>query len=221
MPAERPLRDGREAGFHLIETMRFEPGAGLLRRDMHLARLEDSARALGFAFNHEAIERRLAALDGAGETLRVRLTLRRDGSCAVETFPFAPLADGTIWKIRIASERLFSTDPLLRHKTSRRAVYEAARAEFSPPEADEVLLLNENGQICEGAITSLFVRPDDGPLATPPLESGLLAGVLRAELIAKGLAQEKTLWPIDLAGAAAIFVGNSLRGLIPATLSQD
>ena len=92
MPAEGPLRDGREAGFHLIETMRLEPSSGLLRRDRHLARLEHSACALGFAFDREEIERRLAARDNATEPMRVRLALERDGRCTAEALPFAPLA---------------------------------------------------------------------------------------------------------------------------------
>ena len=74
-------------------------------------------------------------------------------------------------------------DKLLRHKTTRRAVYEAARAEYPAAEADEVLLLNERGEACEGTITSVFLDDGSGILKTPPISCGLLAGVLRTELI--------------------------------------
>lgn len=153
--------------------------------------------------------------------MRVRVELQGNGHVAVEARPFVPLAAGAVWRLRIASVRLDSADPLLRHKTSRRAVYEAARAEFSADEADEVLLLNEKGQVCEGTITSLFADAGAGPLATPALASGLLDGVLRREMIARKQAREATLFPADLARANRLFVGNSLRGLIPARLSQD
>lgn len=222
MPAEGTLRDGADAGLRLIETMRWEPGAGLLRRDLHFARLGGSARELGFSLAPEEVNLRVAAaLEGAMAAMRVRLALERDGKVTVEAKPFAPLAPGTVWRLRIAATRLSSSDPLLRHKTSRRDAYEAAWAEFSPHQADEVLLLNEKGELCEGTITSLFVETGYGLLATPPLACGLLAGVLRAELIGQGKAEARTLRPEDLGDAGRIFVGNSLRGLIEARLSPE
>src|SRR5690606_32752889 len=122
------------------------------------------------------------------------------------------------WRLGIGSVRLESGDTLLRHKTSLRSRYDQARAEFVTSEVDEVLLLNEHGQLCEGTITNLFVKADDGTLVTPPLSSGLLAGVLRAELLAQGKAIERVVRPEDLTDGA-VFVGNSLRGLIPGRLS--
>jgi para-aminobenzoate synthetase/4-amino-4-deoxychorismate lyase len=53
-------------------------------------------------------------------------------------------------------------------------------------------------------------------LLTPPLSAGLLPGVLRAELIESGRAVEAALTRADL--NHGFFVGNALRGLIPATL---
>lgn len=219
MPAQGPLRDRGAPGFHLIETMRLEPGAGLVRGALHLARLERSARALGFAFDRDAAEARLQTLEEGTSPRRIRLTLEPDGTLAITAHSFAPVAQDAVWTLRIAAARLASADPLLRHKTSARAIYEAARAQFSPQEADEVLLLNEQGHVCEGTITSVFARlEENGPLATPPLACGLLDGVLRRELIARGEACERPLLATDLAGAGALYVGNSLRGLIRARL---
>lgn len=145
--------------------------------------------------------------------LRIRLELFPDGRIEVQTAPFTPLAPETTWRLKIAATRLASTDTLLRHKTSRRAAYATARAEFPSTEADEVLLLNERGDVCEGAITSLFLDDGSGVLKTPPLSSGLLAGVLREELLKTGKAVEQVLRPEDLA-RGTILMGNSLRGLI-------
>ncbi|WP_312798152.1 aminotransferase class IV, partial [Tianweitania sp.] len=122
-----------------------------------------------------------------------------------------------IWTLRLAATKLPSHDPLLAHKTTRRALYETARAEFAQHEAQEVLLSNELGELCEGTITNLFVDRGDGILATPPLTSGLLPGVLRGELLESGRAVEQVLFPADLQGGQ-IYVGNSLRGLIAARL---
>lgn len=219
MPAEGPFRDRREAGFHLIETMRWQPDAGLVRRELHFSRLGGSAKALGFVFSPEDIDTQIfAALDGAQAPMRVRVGLEQDGRASVVATPFTPLADGVVWRLKIAATRLDSSDPLLRHKTSRRGVYDAARAEFAAGEADEVLLLNEKGELCEGTFTSLFLETGHGLLATPPLASGLLAGVLRAELLAQGKAEERVLTPDMLSRGGRLFVGNSLRGLIEARL---
>jgi para-aminobenzoate synthetase/4-amino-4-deoxychorismate lyase len=51
-------------------------------------------------------------------------------------------------------------------------------------------------------------------LLTPPAASGLLPGVLRAELLASGRAREAVLTPEDLATVDAIYLGNSVRGLV-------
>lgn len=218
MSSESAVRDGNTPGYALIETFRFEPDSGFVRLEHHLERLEASARDLGFGFSRNRVDEALARLSGRDAPQRVRLELAFDGTIEVTSQPFAPLPPGAVWTIRIAKARLNAADPLLRHKTTRRQIYEAARAEFSRDEADEVLLLNEKGCLCEGTITNIFVDPGDGLLRTPALANGLLPGVLRAQLIGEGRAVEADLSPEDLRSAAAIFVGNSLRGLISARL---
>jgi 4-amino-4-deoxychorismate lyase len=218
MPAESPLRDRNGPGFDLIETLRWEPDAGFVRLDRHLARLRHSARQLGFYVPGKAIEDRLRASVAGNAPLRVRLTLEPDGEVAVTTAPFSPLPAATVWKLAVAETRLDAGDPLLRHKTTRRADYDAARAEYSRDNADEVLLLNQNGQVCEGTITNVFLDDGSGLLFTPPLTCGLLPGVLRAEFLETGRAVEAILRKSDLFASARIFVGNSLRGLVHAKL---
>ncbi len=84
---------------------------------------------------------------------------------------------------------------------------------------DEVLLLNTRDEICEGTITNLFIKqPDSDVLLTPAASCGLLPGILREELIENGSAREAVLLPSEIKAAQNIFVGNSLRGLIQATL---
>ena len=218
MPVEGALRDGTAAGFELIETLRWEPEEGFVRLERHLARLYASAHALGFAADPEAIGEALRDCRGERVPLRVRLTLAEDGKANATTAPFEPLPADTVWTLRIAKARLDADDPLIRHKTTQRQVYEAARAEFSHDEADEVLLLNERGEVCEGTITNLFVDIGEPLLVTPALTSGLLPGVLRGSLLEQAKAREAVLTEADLRGAKAIHVGNSLRGLIKAKL---
>ncbi|WEX76996.1 aminotransferase class IV family protein [Sinorhizobium numidicum] len=203
--------------FSLIETLRYEPEADFVRLGLHIARLTRSARRLGFAGAAAAEIRLQEAVRNAEGPLRIRLTLDRDGTIAVTTAPFTPLPGDALWRVRIAATRIDSADRLLRMKTTRRGVYEAARQEFSLAEADEVVLLNEKGEVCEGTITSVFLDDGSGALKTPPISCGLLAGVLRTELICQRRARVARLSPADLM-EGGLYVGNSLRGLIRAQL---
>jgi len=79
---------------------------------------------------------------------------------------------------------------------------------------DEVILVNERGELTEGSRSTLFVVKD-GEWLTPPLSCALLDGCLRRELLENGpqLVTERVLTARDLEGADVWF-GNSLRGLI-------
>jgi 4-amino-4-deoxychorismate lyase len=204
--------------FSLIETLRWQPDAGFLRLDQHMRRLARSADALGFRQPQDPKGKLEKEVSGT-QPLRIRLVMSFRGKIEITTTPFEAEPEETVWRLRIAKTRLQSEDSLFRHKTSRRDPYEAARAEFSKDEADEVILLNERDEVCEGTITNLFAESADGVLLTPPLTSGLLPGVLRAELIRERKARGEVLKLDDLRHRK-LFVGNSLRGLIRAELIE-
>ncbi len=100
--------------FSLIETLRYEPDVEFVRLRLHLARLKRSARRLGFAGAERAQAELQAAVQGATGPLRVRLTLDRNGTVAVTTATFTPLAEDTVWRVRFAQTRLSSEDKLVR-----------------------------------------------------------------------------------------------------------
>jgi 4-amino-4-deoxychorismate lyase len=216
MPFESTLRDRLGAGDGLIETFAFLPDDEAVRLERHLARLARSAAAFAIPFDPGEAQALVEAHATGTSPLRLRLFLHHGGTLELSKAPFTPLTADAQWQLRIARTRLDSMDPLLPHKTSRRTAYDLARAEYTMPEADEVIMLNERGEVCEGTITSVFMRQPDGILATPPLACGLLAGVLREELVESGRAVETVLTPNQLRAANEIFVGNSLRGLIRA-----
>ena len=204
---ESALREfGSAPGLRLIETMLWD-GAACPRLPLHLARLARGAEALGWEVPSvlEALETVRPALPA-----RVRLTLGRAGDVALEVSDL-PAAKAQ-WRVGVAPARLSSGDPWLTVKSTRRGIYDASRAAM-PGRLDEVVLLNERGEVCDGTITTLFFDRGQG-LRTPPLSSGLLPGVLRAEI---GCAEE-ILLAQDLP-KVRIWVGNALRGLIPAAFS--
>ena len=72
----------------------------------------------------------------------------------------------------------------------------------------------------EGSITTIFIQ-QHGTILTPPMECGLLPGVFRRYLLehAPLMAQEAILTRRDIEQAEAIFVGNSVRGLVQVRLA--
>ncbi|WP_397594756.1 aminodeoxychorismate synthase component I [Sphingorhabdus sp.] len=196
--------------FDLIETMRFEPAKGLLRLELHLERMKESARALGFEFDrHEARNRLHAATFHLDADAKVRLLASRNGTLAI-AITAAPVISETALRVAVVPLPVDHGDFRLRHKTTDRAFYDEARVASG---ADEVVFADPKGQLTEGSFTAVFVERD-GKLLTPPLSNGLLPSVLRRALIESGEAIEAELSATDL--TAGFFVGNSLRGLLPA-----
>ncbi len=202
--------------FQLLETMRFEGGA-CLRFERHLARLESSARHLGFRFDLPSIR---LALERAGKAFptegrRLRLMLSQDGSAAAETAPLPPQA-GEPLPVALARTPVASRDWHLFHKTTRRGTYESRRSER--PDAFDVVLQNESGDLTELTIGNLIAEIG-GERITPPREAGLLPGVFRGELLERGEIRERPLRASDLQKAGRLWLVNSLRGWVPIRLS--
>jgi branched-chain amino acid aminotransferase len=88
---------------------------------------------------------------------------------------------------------------------------------------DEVVLLNERGEVSEctsANIFAVFLKAQDAQVWTPPLTSGCLPGVTRALLLEEirvpGLQiAERTLLPADLEAADEIFITSTTRELLP------
>lgn len=206
---------GYEPEFRVIETLRWTPEDGALRLERHLARMARTCSALDLPFPEADLRAHVAALQGAAEMpLRLRLTVDAKGQATLEHWLYTPVTGP--WRVAVSAERLDSSDPWLGMKTTRRALYDTARKTL-PDGVDEMVFLNERGEVCEGTITNLFVERD-GVLLTPALSCGLLPGILREELLDTGRAVEAILTPNDLAGADAFYCGNALRGLIRADL---
>lgn len=199
---------GRDPALRLIETFAGDAPEGRIAR--HLARMAQGAAALGWDFDGDAARAAFSAHRAL--PVRLRLTLDRAGRFAVEAGPLPPPA--TAWRVTLAENRLSSADPWLSLKTTRRAAYDAARAALSPG-MDEAVFRNERDEICDCTITTLFFDRGEG-LRTPPLACGLLPGILRAEMLDRG-AREEVLQARDLP-RVRLWVGNALRGLIPAEL---
>jgi para-aminobenzoate synthetase/4-amino-4-deoxychorismate lyase len=146
--------------------------------------------------------------------------LAADGEIEVETAPLTRQGLPAPLPFVFAATPVDAANPYLRHKTTRRGPFDEALARAAAHGAKEALFENQYGELTEGAWTNLFVDRS-GELVTPPLSAGLLPGTLRAELLATGRAREASLTRADLAAADAIYLGNSVRGLMKARLLED
>ena len=201
--------------FDLIETMGFDPEQGIGFLEAHLARMKASAQALRFEFDRHAARNALNAICFHLEAPAcVRLLLSPSGAIAIETRPMPETFDRPL-RVAVRPLPVCTDDLRLMHKTSDRAFYDQARRDAVRDGADEVIFVREDGQLTEGSFTHIFVERG-GRLATPPLECGLLPGILRAALIEDGRAAEQGLAVGDLQNGFQ--VGNALRGLMPARL---
>lgn len=213
--AEAPESDARAitpATFDLIETMAFDPAMGLPMLELHIARLQASADALGFRFNRHALRNELqAATFGFVEPRRVRVLLAPSGDIAVEVRGPVQWPQAIV-PVSLVPRALPANDMRLCHKTTDRRPYTEALKKGGTP---EVVLIDEQGYITEGCYSSVFVERHDR-LLTPPLARGLLPGVLRQSLLDLHEAEEADLRPYDL--AEGFFIGNAARGLVAATV---
>lgn len=204
--------------FQLIETMLYDPTDGYVLLDRHLDRLAESASYFLYPCDPDAARAALAdhARDFPACPHRVRLLLFRDGHFEITSTALTADSPMTEMRYVISEHATASNDVFLYHKTTERALYDGEWARMHDVYgADEVVFLNERGEVTEGSRTNLFALID-GDLLTPKLTCGVLPGTFRADLLAQGKAREAVLTLADLARADEIYLGNSVRGLLPA-----
>jgi para-aminobenzoate synthetase/4-amino-4-deoxychorismate lyase len=82
--------------------------------------------------------------------------------------------------------------------------------------------LNERGQLTEGCIANIVLFRQ-GIYVTPSLQCGLLAGIMRKYLLAdtQVLMREEILMIDDLRQADAVFLCNSVRGVVQVTVEPE
>ena len=201
-----------ERAFDLLETLRWTPEEGFLLLDRHLNRLQESARYFGFSCSLPEVRAGLTrAVASAEHPLRVRLLVGRQGGIRVEQSTLE-LTSGVL-RVGLAATPVDPTDPFLYHKTTYRVQQERDRSSAY----DEIVLWNPDKEITE-AMTANVVVDLAGRMVTPPVECGLLAGTMRAELLAAGEIQEERISVARLRGASRFWLINSVRGWRPALL---
>ncbi len=183
----------------LIETVRIRNGAAPLWY-LHVRRLATSCRALGVPIPTELI-----TPEGGADRVH-RLLVSRRGLVAGER----PI--GSLAPVRLVTSKVVHRP--YPHKLVDRERFDRSLADAKAGGADDGLLLTVGGQVAETAIWGVFWW-EDGQVAAPALEIGVLPGVARArieELV--GTIQERMATLDDIRGKS-LFVANAVRGVIP------
>ncbi len=223
-------------GYGLFETMRAYSGH-IFRLEEHLERLSQSARLLSVPLN--AFDLKIACHDTLKanklKDARIRLTVSIGEGEAAPDLPrhprptvlvtaarYVPLSDETYrkgYKVVVSTVDRDSLSPLSRLKSTNYLSNILARREARASGADEAILLNERGLLCEGS-TSNVLLVSKGNLVTPGEESGCLPGITRQAVIelARGLGisiSEREVQLEELLQADEAFLTNSIMELMP------
>lgn len=204
--------------FSLLETMAWKPGEGYLLLKHHMERLLRSADYFDIPITEEGVREALAAVDTSfGDAAhKVRVLVARGGDITCETEPMTAVEEPV--RVALAEEPVDTSDPFLYHKTSHRDVYERALA--AHPDADEVILVNESGEVTEACNANVVVEIEGGRY-TPPVPCGLLAGTYRQWMLENRLVQERVITRDELLAADRVLLVNSVRGEREAVLLPD
>ena len=213
-----------QSNIALIETMHASSTGEVALLELHLDRLLRSAQTLGYeTTGREAIRSRvighLFSHPMPGRQQRVRLLMDHVGQIQIESYALTALSDLPL--VAISPLRLDSRAFFLQHKTTYRPWYADATSWLgSHPNFFDLIFLNEKNEVCEGSRSNIYLL-QDGVWVTPPLSCGLLAGVLRRQLLASGKVVERTIPASALeATHAQLRLSNALRGWFDVQLTR-
>lgn len=233
-PLVSPGQVGYLNGWGVFSTLRVAQGV-LFAYDRHYRRMQNDARRLRvpFSISPESLHDSLLDLVDANEadeaTLRVCLVRNTGGvfqtpDLTRSTDLVAFTADLKDWgagvKLTYVADARHGASPFAGAKVTSWAQnltwYEQAHEDGF----DEVVLLNEEGQVSECTSANIFAIQGD-LVFTPPLStSGCLPGVTRAllleEIVVPGLhIEERELTPSQLEASDGVFITSTTRDLLP------
>jgi branched-chain amino acid aminotransferase len=228
-----PGQVGLLAGWGVFSTLRVADGV-LFAWDRHWARIQRDAVALHveLPYDSETVRLKLLELIDANQaancTLRVVIVRNGGGMWAGpsngrESDLIALTADSKDWgdSVNLAYVREarhaaseFTGAKILSWAMNLTWLESAQRRGF-----DEVILLNERGEVAECTSANIFIA-NGNEVWTPPLSSGCLPGITREvilhEIHTPGIrVGEKALLPADLESADEIFITSTTRDLLP------
>lgn len=227
-----PGQAGLLSGWGLFTTLRIFDGVPFAF-ERHWRRLQKDAKRTHLPFPFEAepvrgqVEEVLHANQVREGTARIYAVFNKTGFW--QSDEPAPQVDLIIYsaglpayrepvRLGLRAEGRHAASPLAGVKTTAWLnnvwnLYEAQQQGW-----DEVLLLNERGEVAECTAANIFCARG-GKVLTPPLSSGCLEGVTRGLLLELGPAagipvEEATLLPEQIFSADEVFMSSTNRNLL-------
>ncbi|KAJ5455481.1 Aminotransferaseclass IV [Penicillium sp. IBT 31633x] len=169
-----------------------------------------------------------ASIPDRSKAWRLRVVVNRKGMVRVEANPTASIdpmnlsipslhtnPSLSVWRVYIDTQ---STIPsgFTTHKTTARDEYTSARLRagiMSLTDPAEVLVVNPDGEVMEGSITTpYFLR--NNKWITPPLSSGGNAGTTRRYALSQGFCLEQIIFRDELVDGETCWLSNGVRGFM-------
>jgi branched-chain amino acid aminotransferase len=234
-----PSQVGLLSGWGVFTTLRVADGV-LFAWDRHWARIQRDAAAFHVPLpdNPEALHRKLLELVEANQAYNSTLRLvivRNGGGMWANPAPARPsdvvalTADSKDWgegvKLAYQENARHAASPFAGTKILSWSMNLTWLENAQARGFDEVILLNEHGQVSECTSANLFAAVGN-EVWTPPLSSGCLPGITREVLLGEihvpGIEiLEKPMMPSDLEAADEVFITSTTRDLLPVFQIED
>ena len=205
--------------FAILETLLWQKDFGFHRLERHLTRLKNSAFELGVNYSETQLMQKINNFKGAKTNDFERVKIELGEEIRLNSNEFIPSDD--IITFAISPTIMQSNNPWLYHKTTMRNLYDSEWREINVNHSiDEIIYFNERDELTEGSRSNIFLDIGGENLITPPIQCGVLPGVLREELLESGKAKEQIISRDSFLNAKQVYLGNSLRGLRKAIIKS-
>ncbi|MBG9979557.1 aminotransferase class IV [Facklamia sp. DSM 111018] len=206
-------------GRSVFTTLKIRDGQAVFL-DRHLQRLESSAQALSFKSlaNREAVDNYIREKQLNHAALKILISpenlLLMDRSD-----PYGVNLPSPKYVVLSPIHR-HSSNWLLQHKTTMYLANKLSLEQAHQQGAFECLFLNEREEICEGSFTNFFLI-QGSDIYTPPLEAGILPGLMRQWILDHFPVQVCPIPWQERRTFQAAFVTNCLIGIGPIQQIED
>lgn len=206
----------------LIETIFATKETGYRYLDQHIARLSHSASQLGIPLSLSDLQWHLSLTQVAlvpKTPHKVRILLSTTGNITITASILQQAL--TPVSIVIAAHSITPT-LLLQHKTTDRTLYNATLEKAIHIGAFDAIFFNDRGELTEGCRSNVFVRVN-GQWCTPPLQCGVLPGIMRQRILddTNWQAIESVISKEEVLASSQIMVCNALHGPLFTHLNTD
>ncbi len=198
--------------FEIFESILIED-KNLFLKDQHLKRMKNAAEFFLFKFDESKIENEISKvleIISVSNKYKLKLVLNKWGKVKSEISELNGMKKSL--NIILSKEKISSRNKFQYFKTTNRNLYDSEFNFQKEKGFDEVFFINEKDEICEGAISNIFLKKEN-IWVTPPLDSGILNGVYREYFLSENKNSKVEKIKIDdLKNCDEIMIVNSVRG---------